>query len=195
VGLLAQAREAEQRGLESLRRLLAGINELAPDPGASRANGGSGRVEPEIVEMERMLIVGCEENGPDIGALWKRFMAAEDSVKNKVAGTGYELHLHPEGEHEWSDVTVMVGVQVTEAEDVAEGMVLRRLPASRYAVFTHRVADGGYEGANEQMDAWVEGSAYRLSPRMSIQRYDERFKGSTHPESEIDFLLPIVPRE
>ena len=30
--------------------------------------------------------------------------------------------------------------------------------------------------------------------RVSIQRFDSRFKDGTDPDSEIDFLLPVVPR-
>ena len=150
---------------------------------------------PELVDLDEMVIVGLAENGPDISALWRRFEESEHLVRNEAEGVGYELHSYPEGEHEWSDVTVMVGVQVTRAEDVPEGMVVKVLPPAQYALFTHRLADGGYEGANERMDSWLAAGPYRLHPHMSIQRFDERFRGGSHPDSEIDFLLPVVPKE
>jgi AraC family transcriptional regulator len=145
--------------------------------------------------MDEMTIVGVAEKGADIGALWQRFEAGADGIANRVQGVGYELHWYPAGEHDWQDVTVMVGVQVTEPGAIPDGMAARTLPASRYAVFTHRLAEGGYEGANAAMDAWLEAGPYRLREQLSIQRYDSRFKGGDDPESEIDFLLPVVPRE
>jgi hypothetical protein len=45
------------------------------------------------------------------------------------------------------------------------------------------------------MDAWLTTGPYELREQLSIQRYDSRFKGGDDPESEIDFLLPVVPKE
>ncbi len=69
------------------------------------------------------------------------------------------------------------------------------LSPSLYAAFTHRLADGGYEGSNDGMNAWLDSGPYKMPRRVSIQRFDSRFKGGTDPDSEIDFLLPIVPKE
>jgi len=143
--------------------------------------------------MDEMVIVGVQEKGADISALWKRFHAAETAVQNRIEGTYYELHEHPAGEHEWKDVSIIVGVRVTEPGDLPEGLSVRALPPSRYAVFTHRLADGGYKGANGAMNAWLDGGLYRMPSNLSIQRFEiSRFKGSTAPDSEIDFLLPVV---
>jgi AraC family transcriptional regulator len=150
---------------------------------------------PRIADMGELRIVGCAEKGADIGALWARFEEAAEQIGNRVEGVGYELHSWPEGEHDWDDMTVMVGVEVTEVRDVPDGMSVRMLPAARYAVFTHRLGDGGYEGANEAMDAWLESGPYSLAENLSIQRYDSRFKGGGNPDSEIDFLLPIVSKD
>ena len=153
-------------------------------------------MEPDLVDMDEMVIVGVEEKGADIGALWKRFHAAEDTIQDRIEGTYYELHEHPAGEHEWKDVEIMIGVLVTKRGVVAEGLSVKVLPPSRYAVFTHRVADGGYEGANEAMNTWLDRGPYKMPRDLSIQRFEvSRFKGSTDPESEIDFLLPVAPRD
>jgi hypothetical protein len=69
-------------------------------------------MEPALVDLGEMVIVGVEEKGADIGALWKRFHAAEGTIRSRIEGTYYELHEHPAGKHEWKDVSIMVGVQV-----------------------------------------------------------------------------------
>jgi AraC family transcriptional regulator len=152
-------------------------------------------MEPKLVDAGEMVIVGIAEKGAGISALWERFVAVEDLISNKVEGAGYELHMHPSGEYDWKDVTVMVGVQVTEAEDLPEGVSVKVLPPSLYAVFTHRLGDGGYEGANDDMNAWLDIGPYKMSRRVSVQRFDSRFKDGTAPDSEIDFLLPVVLKE
>jgi hypothetical protein len=76
---------------------------------------------------------------------------------------------------------------------VTGGLAVKVLPPSRYAVFTHRLADGGYGGANDAMNAWLDGGPYRMPKDLSIQRYEvSRFKGGSAPDSQIDFLLPVV---
>jgi predicted transcriptional regulator YdeE len=153
-------------------------------------------MEPDLVDMDEMVIVGLEEKGADISALWKRFHAAESTIRNRIEGSYYELHEHFAGEHGWKDVNVIVGVQVTEPGDLTEGLSVRVLPPSRYAVFTHRLADGGYEGANDAMNAWLDRGPYRMPRDLSIQRFEvSRFKGGTAPDSEIDFLLPVVRKD
>lgn len=153
-------------------------------------------MEPKIVDVGEMVIVGVEEKGADILALWKRLDAAEGAVQNAVEGTYYELHEHPAGKHEWKDVSIMVGIQVMAPGEVTDGLSVKVLPPSCYAVFAHRLADGGYEGANDAMNAWLDRGPYRMPRDLSIQRFDvSRFKGGTSPESEIDFLLPVVRKD
>lgn len=149
---------------------------------------------PELVDKGEMVLVGMVSNDHDICGLWNRFTAAEALVKHKVEGAGYELHIHPEGDNSWQGYTLMVGVQVTKVEDLPHEMFVKVLPACRYAVFTHKLSQGGYEGANAQMNAWLESGPYRLARDLCIQVFDSRFKGGDHPDSQIDFLIPVVPK-
>lgn len=140
--------------------------------------------------------LSAQPSHTDISALWQRFHGAESTIRNRIEGTYYELHEHPTAKHEWKEVNIMVGVQVTEPGDVTECLSVRMLPRSRYAVFTHRIANGGYEGANEAMNAWLHKGPYKMPKDLSIQRFEvSRFRGSTDPDSEIDFLLPVVRKD
>jgi AraC family transcriptional regulator len=91
-------------------------------------------------------------------------------------------------------VEVTVAFEVSQIGAVPEGMEVKRLPAGQYAVFTHRLANGGYEGLNPVMDNWLKTGPYEHSDNFIVELYDERFKGGDKPDSEIDFLIPIKPR-
>ena len=150
-------------------------------------------MEPTIVEVGEKTLVGMVDFGGDIGALWDAFIANDKSVKNAVEGVGYELHAYPENFEYGEPYYVFVGVEVMEIQDLPDTMFAKVLPPCTYAVFTHRLADGGYEGANEPIDAWIRRAPYDRAHAHDMQVFDHRFKGPDNPESELDFYVPIKP--
>jgi AraC family transcriptional regulator len=87
-----------------------------------------------------------------------------------------------------------VGVEVTDVQDLPDFMFAKVVPPCTYAVFTHRLADGGYEGANAPIDAWMSAGEYERAHDFDLQVYDHRFKGPDNPESELDFYIPVKPK-
>lgn len=148
---------------------------------------GSGQMEPKIITIKEMTLVGMTSDGSDIRGLWMEYMKKEKDIKNKVEGTAYEWHA-------WSAHKCVVAAEVTEVEDVPEGLSVVHFPAGQYAVFTHRLANGGYEGLNSVMNHWLTTGPYEQISDISIQVFDERFKGGDQPDSEIDFWIPVKPR-
>ena len=151
-------------------------------------------MEPSIIDREETIFVGVVSEGEDIYQLWQTFDFHVKEIKHKIDGACYELHTYPEDPQSGNAPEYLVSVAVTAVEDVPEGLVVRRLPAGRYAVFTHRLANGGFTGCNDTMNAWLKNGTYKLSPNASIQVFDARFKGPDNPESVIDFLLPVVAK-
>ncbi len=149
-------------------------------------------MEPTIIKREETILVGLASADVNMYALWQAFDAFDKQIKHKAApAIYYEVHTFPDDPHSGQAPEYLVGVVVTQAEDIPAGALVRRLPAGAYAVFTHHLANGGFTGCNEAMDAWLKNRPYQLSPNMSIQVFDDRFKGPNNPESIIDFLLPI----
>lgn len=106
----------------------------------------SADMNPKIENQEAFTVVGiaartnnAKEAGPDgvIGKQWGRFFSEGVAAKipNRADGnivavyTDYASNVN-------GDYTFLLGVRVTKAESVADGMVAKTVPAGRYAVFT-----------------------------------------------------------
>ncbi len=148
-------------------------------------------MEPTIVEKGEMTLVGMVNYGGDIGALWRAFIANDKLVKHTVEGVGYELHAYEADFEYGKPFYCFVGVEVTQLEGLPDIMFAKVLPPCTYAVFTHRLADGGYGGANEPIDAWMRAAPYERAHAFDLQVFDHRFKGPDDPESELDFYIPV----
>jgi predicted transcriptional regulator YdeE len=134
-------------------------------------------MEPKIVRKDPITLVGMVSYGGDIGRLWDAFTANDHLINHTVGEVGYELHAYSKhsspGDH--------------------YHMFVKILPACEYAVFTHRLADEGYEGANEPINNWLETGPYERAYYFDMQVYDARFKGPENPDSELDFYIPVKP--
>ena len=146
-------------------------------------------MEPKIITKKEMIIVGLTSDRSDICGLWTKYSEREKDIEHKVEGAGYELHRFLK-----DSIEVTVGIEVTQAEAISEGLSVIHVPAGQYAIFTHRIANGGYEGLNPVMNKWLTTGSYEQADNFIIEVYDERFKGGNQPDSEIDFWIPIKPR-
>jgi AraC family transcriptional regulator len=160
---------------------------------ASAAPGKEIGVEPKIVDMPQMILVGVVQGAPDasqldIGAMWQRFTERSEEVANTIEDIGYELHIQtPE---EPSVHFCLTGVQVTELGSVPTDMFVKVLPSCTYAVFTHRVVEG-YAKVYESINAWLESSEYAEAHPYDFQLYDSRFKSMDDPASLQDIYVPV----
>jgi len=166
-------------------------------------------MKAEIIEKPAMLLVGfnffgdpfrsysgwSEEN--EIGRLWKRWMAYLENARPDLRHVSapdamVELHVHHAETPQTGEFEVFVGVEVTQLEALPPEVVVKVLPASRYAVFTLAgqaiTADWSW-----MMDAeWLPALGVRRHPTYSFQRYDARFKGMDAIEaSELDVYVPL----
>jgi len=149
-------------------------------------------MEPTIVNRDETILVGLATEGGSIDQLWQSYDAFDKHITHKTdPAVYYEVHTFPDDPASGNAPEYLVGIAVTEADDVPAGLVVRRLRPGAYAVFTHVLANGGFTGCNATMDAWLKDGPYRLAPNACIQVFDARFKGPNNPESVIDFLLPI----
>ena len=150
-------------------------------------------VDPKIVDMPQMILVGVVQGAPevgqiDIGAMWQRFGEGSQKVPGAVEGTGYELHIRTTAEPCMH--FCLTGVQVTELGLIPEEMFAKVLPPCTYAVFTHRVVEG-YAKLNERVSAWLESSEYEEAHPYDFQLYDSRFTSMDDPKSVQDIYVPV----
>ena len=163
-------------------------------------------IEPEIVQKEAFTIVGMEASfigalSPDannfelVPALWHRFINRLDEVESRTDEACYGLIItRPERERSHPDELLYVaGAAVRGVASIAEGMVSHTVPASTFAVITHRgpIADLP-ETILCAMEEWLPGSGYRWN-LLEVERYDHRFSIESPQDSEMETWMGIVP--
>jgi AraC family transcriptional regulator len=164
-------------------------------------------LEPQIVDKPELRVIGYEASfisamSPDatnfqvIGPLWGRFTQNCQLVAGRVGDAMFGvIYSRPPAERSHAhELQYIAGIAVTPAAIVPEGMVARTIPASTFAVFTHR---GPISKIGETMDAiyrqWLPQSTYKHARVADIERYDRRFR-MNEPDSEMEYWISIAPR-
>ncbi len=163
-------------------------------------------IEPEIVQKEAFTVVGMEthfisalssdtNNFELVPALWDRFINRLDEVESRTDEACYGLIItRPERERSHPDELLYVaGTAVRGVASIAEGMVSHTVPASTFAVITHRgpIADLP-ETIRCAMEEWLPGSGYCWN-LLEVERYDHRFSIESPEESEMEIWIGVVP--
>jgi AraC family transcriptional regulator len=133
-------------------------------------------MEPKITNREAFAILGLQERfshgKEDFEGIWKRFMAYHDQIRAlSIDGAYYGANFVVK---EGQQMDYLAGMAVTEVQDVPEGLTLREVPASRYAVFecTVETISDTYDWI---FDKWLptapHGRPSRGSPKAAFERY------------------------
>ena len=130
-----------------------------------------------------------------VPALWHRFINRLDEVESRTDEACYGLIItRPERERSHPDELLYVaGAAVRGVASIAEGMVSHTVPASTFAVITHRgpIADLP-ETIHCAMEEWLPRSGYRWN-LLEVERYDHRFSIESLQDSEMETWMGIVP--
>ena len=148
----------------------------------------------EVITLEEKVVAGIEARtnnfSPDmgmvIGGLWNRFYqeGIYESISNKVNGKALGIYTDYSGD-EKGDYTVCVACEVKKETDIADGMVLRTIPAGTYARF---IVKGDVQKA--VADFWQELWKMNL-PR--AYRYDfEEYQNESMEEAEIHIYVSLI---
>jgi len=150
--------------MEPIRMKTATLNDLEP---------------PRFETLQPMLFAGLQDL-----CLWRecrdplalaKVQPAFRPYPNQKGNVAYGICTHIDGEAE--KFRYMAATEVSDADDLPEGFATLKLPAQRYAVFSHR---GHVSGIPATMDLifgnwWpTSGLEHGSMPDM-FERYDERF--------------------
>lgn len=154
-------------------------------------------MEPEIVEMEDMKVVGYQTLTTHkcnlIPKLWDRLCPArEDEIKNKSQpevwlGVSFRMEKLEE------DMLMfhLAGAVVDEIEDVPEGMTYRHVDAGKYAKFTHKGPLAELPKTYDKIyREWLPNSEYEYGEADEYEWYDDRFEPESE-DSELDIYVPV----
>jgi AraC family transcriptional regulator len=83
-------------------------------------------------------------------------------------------------------------VEVTDSEDIPEGMDSLVIPEGKYAVFTYKGLHKDFpDFARYIFGEWLPSSGYQLDDRPHFEIMDKRYHGPMDPESEEEIWIPI----
>jgi predicted transcriptional regulator YdeE len=133
-------------------------------------------MEPQVVELEAFAILGLMERfmpeKEDFEGIWKRFMAYHDQIHPLSTDQAYYGACF--GTEEERQMDYLAGMAVWGVAEVPEGLTLREVPASLYAVFecTVRTISDTYDRIFSE---WVPTAGYgrpdHRSPKADFERY------------------------
>lgn len=155
------------------------------------------RLEPEIVELGDMTVVGLQMlyslKCNLIPQLWERFTPRIHEIKDVAReDVGLEVSYDMWGSEEKETFFVIAGLIVNSTEHIPEGMTYKHISAHKYAKFTHRGPISEiYSTYNHIYKEWLPASEYEHDDQgCEVEWYDERFKMESE-DSEFDIYVPI----
>ncbi|MBU4315736.1 MAG: effector binding domain-containing protein [Proteobacteria bacterium] len=162
----------------------------------SNLKGGT-IVEPKIITKETFKVIGMTYYGDnqknEIQRLWENFLPEEESIKNRIhPDIGYGICYPVEDPDNTSAFEYLAAVEVSNLDEIPEGMEGRTIPAQKYAVFLHRgPVDKITETYQTIYALWQPKSGYELIKAPDFECYDERFRPDQPEISELDIYIPI----
>ncbi len=160
--------------------------------------GGERAMKPRIVVKSEFIVMGLsvktsdEENEKNnvIGRLWEEYLLRRREIPGKV-NPRVDLGVCEIIEDLEDEFNYICCTEVEEAEGVPKGMVAERIPASKYAVFTHR---GSTHKLGDTYDyilgRWIPNSLFEINKGgHDFELYDDRFTNGE--DSEMEIYIPI----
>lgn len=148
---------------------------------------------PRFVNSKAFLFAGlserfaCESTNA-VPALWQRFGPYIDHVPGQIGNVVYGVisNFDEAGNYEY-----LAGVEVEDFSRLPQELSRVRIPAQRYAVFTHRDHISTIRNTIGAIwSKWVPESGHEAADAPSLERYDERFDPSTG-NGEVEIWIPI----
>jgi AraC family transcriptional regulator len=148
--------------------------------------------QPRFAQGSAMLVAGlCTryeyENKDGIPAQWQRFNDYVGNIEGEVGGVAYGVCTN-------SDATgfdYIAGVEVTDFSNVDRELARIRIPAQRYAVFSHRDHISTIRNTIQAIwGDWLPKSGYELADAPVLERYGAEFDPDTG-SGGLEIWLPL----
>jgi AraC family transcriptional regulator len=128
------------------------------------------------------------------GMLWGSFMPIRKTISNAVGTDLYSLQNYPARYFEKFDATRSFEkwalTEVSDHDNIPEGMQAFVLPGGMYAVFEHVSSDGAFATFKFIFEEWLPKSNYSLGDRPHFEVLGEEYKRND-PGSKEAIWIPI----
>jgi AraC family transcriptional regulator len=150
-------------------------------------------MEPQIVSKEAFKVVGLYYRGKnensEIPQMWGTFMSRAGEVKHMVQFPNAAYGVCDNMDHETGEFDYVAAFEVSQVEDVPEGMVGLEIPGGTYAVFTCTLPTLG-ETFDHVYQVWLPKSGYQRACGPEFELYDEQFS-TDEPDSPMYIYIPV----
>lgn len=148
-----------------------------------------------IVERPAVTLIGMHLQtrpmSPDIPALWPRFMARVDEIRQRTEPqVTYGVMKSDPADMERLDYWAAVAVPPADAAPASMQKVV--LPAGRYALFRYPLSKLG-DGFGEIFGTLLPSSDHIQAAGPLFERYDEAFD-SADPHAIVEIGVPVQPK-
>ncbi len=149
--------------------------------------------QPRIENGRAMLIAGLGERyrfetTQGIPRQWERFGPYIGNIPDQVGHTAYGVCCNADGA---GNFEYIAGVEVSTFDDLPSEFSRVRIPAQRYAVFSHREHISRMPATVYTIwNKWLPTSGHTHADAPDFELYDERFDGRTG-NGVVEIWLPI----
>jgi AraC family transcriptional regulator len=150
---------------------------------------------PRFEDGRPLLVAGLGERytwetGMGIPALWQRFLPHLGNIPGQVGHTAYGVCCNGDDEGNYEYVA---GVEVKDFSDLPPSFTRVRVPAQRYAVFTHDEHVATIRRTIATVwSKWLPESGLHVADAPNFERYGETFDPRTGTGG-IEIWIPVKP--
>lgn len=149
--------------------------------------------EPRFESRKAFLVAGVsarydyESCGGGIPAQWQRFAPHIGSVPGQVGTDAYGVRYNSDD----NGLDYLCGVEVGEFSQLPPELSRVRVPANRYAVFTHHGHISAIRSTWSTIwSKWLPKSGHQIADAPDFERYDARFDARSG-NGEVEIWVPL----
>jgi AraC family transcriptional regulator len=148
---------------------------------------------PRFETTKPLLVAGVgdrfsHENGAGIPGLWQRFHQTVADFPGRTGQVAYGVCCNGD---DAGNFDYIAGVEVKDFSDLPREFMRVRIPAQKYAVFTHREHISTIRRSiNAIWNQWLPNSGFQVADAPNFERYDESFDPNTG-EGGFEIWVPI----
>jgi AraC family transcriptional regulator len=148
---------------------------------------------PRFAEGKALLIAGLSARytfatNQGIPAQWQRFIPHIGHIPGQVGATTYGVCCNPDDDDSFDYIA---GVEVSSFADLTSEFARVRIPAQRYAVFSHRDHISAIRGTFYTIwNKWLPESGHQVADAPTFERYGPEFDPNTGTGT-VEIWVPI----
>jgi len=141
------------------------------------------KLEPPRFEKGRLMLIAglmerySYETSGAIPSQWQRFVSYLGTIPGQVGNVTYGVHANTD---DAGNLDYLTGVEVESFDGLPKEFTRLRIPARRYAVFTHKDHISKVRSTQYTIwSQWLPDSGHEAADAPDFERYDERFDPRT----------------